>query len=206
MKHGSLVAVALMAHVLLAGCTVPGAGSASIYVKDAPEDAFQEIHFLFTSAAVHAPGEAGMDVPDNRSAEERALDWYTLFENETGVDVDLLDATGDSAVFLGEVGLAARGYTQIRLEVLKAYGIQDGDRVEFTVQNGTVTVDHPFSVRDGRETRLVVDFDLDLSLAQKPSGGWVLDPHVGQVTADQVRDDQSGRDVATEGQRVPGVA
>lgn len=200
-----LVAVAVMVHVALAGCAVPGAGSASIYVKDGATERFDEVHFIFTRGQVHAPGEQ-TEVPtgstDNRSSQDRAFDWYTVFLNESGIDVDLQNATAGSAVFLGEVGLAARDYDQIRLEVLKAYGIRDGDRVEFTVQNGTVTVDHPFRVMDGRETRLVLEFDLELSLAQKPTGGWVLEPHVEQVQTDVVSDKGSGEDTAQQGEKV----
>lgn len=189
----------MLAGALLPGCFGDGQGSASVYVKDAPTDEFDEIHVVFTKVEVHAAdGDDDQDGDDNASANQTA-GWETLYDDASGTDVDLLNASGARAAFLGEADLDAGKYTQIRVHVLEAYGIQNGTRVNITVSSGTLKLIHPFEVEADKETRIVLDFDLDRSLRQQGmDGAWRLTPVVGTVSAEVVEDDASGEEAGDE--------
>lgn len=186
--HLALFAVFALAATAFAGCTESGQGSASVYVKDAPTDEFDEIHVVYTKVEVSRAGDNETDGG-----------WVTLFENATGADVDLLSANGSRAAFLGEETLEAGRYGQIRVHVLEAYGVRDGERVDFRVPSGTLKVVRSFEVEAGMETRIVLDFDLDRSLKETGNGDWIMTPVVGKTLATVVEDAGSGEDVADEG-------
>ncbi len=185
----TLSIVLLVTTAALAGCVTSGTGSASIYVKDAATDEFDEIHVVFTKVSVHA---AGNDT-DNGT-------WQTIWENATGRDVDLLDLSGDRAAFLGEAELASGKYTQIRIEATEAYGIQNGTRVAIELANPTLKVVRSFDVEADKETQIVLDFDLDRSVKQNGPHGWKMTPVIGKTTVTVVEDDASGADVHDEGE------
>lgn len=189
-RLAAFAALALIT-VALSGCTAIETGSASIYVKDAPTDEFAEIHVVFTEVRVHASGNA---------SENGTAGWQTIVENGTGIDVDLLNASGDRAAFLGETGLSAGKYTQLRIIVAEAFGIDhDGVRHNFTIPSGTLKLNRPFTVEADQETRIILDFDLDKSLKQNPQG-WRMTPVVGQTLVEVVEDSESGAEVHEEGE------
>lgn len=187
---------ALVAAVGLAGCVADGDGSASIYVKDAPTDEFDEIHVLFSEVEVHFGGDSSEDGNDTEDDGE----WRTLVQSDDGIDVDLLNASGTRSAFLGEADLEAGTYTQIRVQVIEAYGIQDGERSDFRVPSGTLKLVRSFQVEADQETKITLDFDLDQSLTQAGQGQWILTPVVGKTVVQVVEDDESGEDVHTEGE------
>ena len=180
----ALSATLLLTAVLTAGCTTDAAaGSVSLYVKDAPEDDFDEIFVTFTDASVHsADGDA----------------WQTIVENGTGITVDLLDANGTRAAFLGESELAPGNYTMIRINVTQAYGMKDGERIDITVSSGK----RPFDVEEGMETRIILDVDLEGSLLQQGNGDWRMTPVIGSIRAEIVDDASSGGDTTEPGEIV----
>lgn len=189
---------ALVLATAFAGCTASEGGSMSIYVKDAPTDEFDEIHVVFTQVRVHAAG-SGNESDENATE----AGWITIFENATGQDIDLLAASGDSAAFLGEADLDAGKYTQIRIIVQRAYGVDsEGNETEFTVSSGTVKVVGNFEVGGGEETQVTIDFDLDRSIKEQGNGNWRMTPVVGKTIVTQVADEESGEDVAEEGEIV----
>lgn len=181
--------------IVTAGCTSPSTGSASVYVKDAPTDEFDEIHVVFTKIQVHAS-----------NASENGTGWVTLFDNATGVDVDLLNASGTQAAFLGEADLQTGRYTQLRVTVMEAYGVKDDQQIALTLSSGTLKLNHPFTIAADKETRLVLDFDLDRSLHQQGNGAWRMTPVVGQVLAEVVEDDASGEEAGQEAGDIETVA
>ena len=199
-----LACLALVA-ALTAGCADSGEGSASVYVKDAPTDEFDEIHVVFTKVEVHAAGEGGDEDDeddaggDGNETDNSTAGWKVLFSDAAGVDVDLLNASGTQAAFLGEAELAAGRYTQLRVAVKSAYGMANGTQVPLTLSSGTLKLNHPFTVESGAETRLVLDFDLDRSLHQQGNGAWRMTPVVGSVTAEEVEDSESGEESAEPG-------
>lgn len=205
----TLLLTALFLTATLAGCTANDDGSLSLYVKDAPTDEFDEIHVVFTEVRVHVAGsEADSDdnATDNGTTDG---EWITVFENATGQDIDLLAASGDASAFLGEADLTAGKYTQIRVIVVRAYGVDaEGAVTEFTVSSGTVKVVGNFEVTGGEETKVTVDFDLDRSIHQQGVLGdsWRMTPVIGQVIVEHVDDDASGEDVDEEGEIVNATA
>lgn len=175
----------------LAGCvTEDGTGSASIYVKDAATNEFDEIHVVFTKVSIHGAGNGS----DNGTG------WITVWENETGQDIDLLDLSGDRAAFLGEADLAAGKYTQIRIQATEAYGMQNGSRIDITLSNPTLKVVKSFDVEAGEESRIVIDFDLDRSVKEQGKNGWRMTPVIGKTTVTIVDDASSGEDSLEEGE------
>lgn len=193
--------VSMLAMTLaLAGCIGGGEGSASIYVKDAPTDEFQEIHLNFTQVQVHYAGNGSEEGDGEGSMEEEGGEWITVFENAQGADIDLLAASGDASAFLGEADLDAGRYTQIRVTVQSAYGVDlDGNTTDITVSSGTVKIVRGFEVEADMETRITVDFDLDRSMVQQGNGQWRMTPVVGTTTVEVVDDASSGADVDDEG-------
>ncbi|HLF17034.1 MAG TPA: DUF4382 domain-containing protein [Candidatus Thermoplasmatota archaeon] len=192
MLHKTLVAGLLaMTAVALSGCSSGDGASASIYVKDAATDEFDEIHVVFNEVSIHQSQSADPEV---------GAGWKTLFSDEAGQDVDLLDASGNRAAFLGEAGLGAGHYQQIRVNVTAAYGVRDGVRTDFTVEKETLKFSGSFRVAEGNETRIVLDIDLDQSVDQDGST-WTFSGK-GHTTAEQVKDSESGDDADDQGEVV----
>ena len=201
----ALAIASLLAFAALAGCTAEASsGSASIYVKDAPLMGFDEIHVVFTQVQVevehededHDENETGSDEADGEaedaSDEEGDDDQVvTLFSDPAGVDVDLLAANGTKAAFLGETDLPVGDYDEILVTVKEAYGIQNGTRVPFVLEETVVELDHVFVVGSGRAPRLVIDFDLAESL-EREDGAWHMELEVFEVDDDDLDDDESG--------------
>lgn len=185
------------------GCVDSESGSASFYVKDAPTDEFDEIHVVFSKIMVHKSGGTNNETDNetgNETDNETASGWITVYENATGQDVDLLNASGSKAVFLGEADLETGKYTQIRIYAQSAYGVQGGELVPFDLPNGVLKVVKSFDVVDG-ETRVVIDFDLDKSVKQA-GGQWKMTPVIGKTYAQEVDSEESGEEVHEEGEIV----
>lgn len=179
----------------LSGCTTTGEGTASIYVKDAPVDDFDEIHLVFEKVEIH-----GSSVQDTEDENETSSGWITLYENATGRDVDLLNLTGARAAFLGEANLSAGNYQQIRVHAIEAYGIQDGERVELIMSNPVFKTAGSFKIEDGQETRITLDIDLENSVKAQGNDSYRMTPVIGKTYAEQVDDDESGEEVHEEGE------
>lgn len=227
------LATVLLLTVSLAGCAGTeegGDGSASVYVKDAPADDFAELHVVFTEVRVHAAGGEGdgdegqpddadplgdegedgaPDSADGNATGDSEADgnstagWRVVFESSSGVDVDLLNASGRRAAFLGEADLPAGRYTQIRVVVTEAYGVtHNGSRVDIEVSSGTLKLVQAFTVEAGMESRIVLDIDLERALHQQGNGAWRLTPVIGNTVVDVVEDGESGEEAAQEGEVV----
>lgn len=178
MRNPALLA-ACVATTLLAGCA-SGSGEASAYVKDAPAGDWDAIHLTFTEVSVHSSGDGNS-----------STGWHTLFSDAAGVTVDLLNTTGARAAFLGESGLPAGKYQQLRIKATKAHGVTtSGEGIDIALPQGELKLNKAFRVEAGKETRLVIDFDLDRAVQQKGSG-WEFKPVVGKVYAQVVEDGQT---------------
>lgn len=190
--------IVLMAFTVaaLSGCVGSDSGTASFYVKDAPTNEFDEIHVVFNKITVHKAG----DDAGNETGNETESGWITVYENATGQDVDLLNASGNKAVFLGEADLEAGKYTQIRIYAESAYGVIDGEEIPINLANGVLKVVKSFNVGDS-ETRIVLDFNLDKSVKQA-GGAWKMTPVIGKTYAQEVDSEESGEEVHTEGETV----
>lgn len=222
MRRTTLCISSLLSTVSLLGCVTTddgGQGSASIYIKDQATDDFQEVHALITTAMVHrADGDDGTG--ENETSDDDGADdgmdgngtddgtWITIYQNASGLDIDLLAVQGDLAAFVGEADLEAGKYTQIRFTVESAYGIDnDGERVEIEVSSGAVRVVRPFEVDADMESRIVIDIDLDRSLHRMGGTAPIVDepryrmtPVLGTTTVEVVEDDESGEEAHEPGE------
>lgn len=127
--------------------------------------------------------------------------WLQIVSDSQGIDIDLLNATGTRAAFLGEANLSAGTYTQIAVVVEEAYGIDnDGSQVSITVPSGIGRIVRSFEVQADQETRIILDLDLDRALAESDDRGWQLTPVFGQTSVETVDDEQSGQDAHEQGE------
>lgn len=233
MRTRTFIVAAVVLASSLAGCATSGEGSASLYVKDAPTDEFEEIHVVFTEAYVHEGGDEGNETEDenetdaggppegsggpggqgpqasfsqhggsggqeNRFSEQAG--WITLASDADGIDVNLLNATGTKAAFLGDANLSAGTYTQIAVVVQDAYGIDDnGSQVPITVPSGVGRVVSSFDVQAGQETQIIIDLELDRAMTQS-GDGWKLTPVFGKTTTRTVDDSEAGSEAHEPGE------
>lgn len=143
------------------------------------------------------PGSGGTQ--ENQFREEAG--WLQIVSDSQGIDVDLLNATGTKAAFLGEEDLAAGTYTQIAVVVQEAYGIDNnGSQVSITVPSGIGRIVQSFQIEADQETRIILDLDLDRALVESDDQGWQLTPVFGQTVVETVDDSQSGQDAHEQGE------
>lgn len=231
MRLRSLVLAAVIVASALSGCATGGEGSASIYVRDAPTDEFDEIHVVFTDVYIHEGGEENeteedeTDDPEagdggdgeppesglrtaqhgDRGGQQNQFSedagWINVAGDEDGIDVDLLNASGTRAAFLGEANLTAGTYTQIAVVVADAYGITDnGTREEITVPSGVGRIVESFEIAADVENRIILDLELDRAMTESGGQGWKLTPVFGRTVIEQVDDEESGADAHEEGE------
>ncbi|MEA3144171.1 MAG: hypothetical protein QOG31_1495 [Thermoplasmata archaeon] len=159
----------LLLAAALAGCAMASDGTVSAYVKDTASTDFREVHLVVTGVSIHQSSDG------NGTA-----GWMQVFSG-AGTDVDLMNASGAKAAFLGESGLPAGKYQQVRLTASSAYGIgMDGARVAIALPAKELKVVKGFKVEAGKETQLVLDIDLEKSL-KEGKDGWELKPVIGKL-------------------------
>lgn len=169
---GALAAVILVAS-LLAGCAATGDSSASAYIKDAPTTlTFKEVHLVITQVSIHQSSN-GNDTAG----------WKVLFSG-SGTDVNLMNATGSKAFFLGSADLDSGKYQQMRIQASSAHGVNlAGQNVAIDLPNKDLKVVKGFKLEAGKQTQLVLDIDLEKSLKQRGDGSWEFKPVVGKLYA-----------------------
>jgi hypothetical protein len=195
-----------------------GQGDVSFYVKDAPADDFDSVFVTFNRVQVHRAGEGGDDdlssvpdddlssvddddlstVPDSTLStvpeddlEDGGAGWITIVDSEH--TIDLKDYQGDARAFLGESAIDAGKYTQIRINVSDVYGMNGTNRTDFTLPSNTLKIVRPWTVTDGEETVLVVDFDLNESIHKSGNGAYRMKP-VLKLTVENGQDDSAADD------------
>lgn len=138
--------------------------------------------------------------------------WITVVDEPDGVSVNLKNFTGDSRAFLGSDDLEAGTYTQIRITVTEAWGVQNattgadeptgnesegnetsgGERVDFTVPSGELKIVRSFEVTANQTTAVTLDFDLDRSIQPAgQSGQVVFKPVLGQIVIEEDAEEPS---------------
>lgn len=184
-------------------------GSMTTYVKDAPTDEFEEIWITFAEVRVHYAGngsEANATGNETNGTDEGR--WLTAFNGTRSVDLLRFNETGAKA-FLGAADVPVGRYTQIRVNVTEAYGIdENGTRSNITVSSGTAKIVRPWTVSaNGTTAQVTIDLNLDRSLHKQGGGSaqgqgqgqgqadgdrqtsWRLTPVIGKVLVDHVEDD-----------------
>ena len=140
-------------------------------------------------------------VPDDDIGSDAG--WITIVD--TTKTIDLKQFQGDARAFLGESTIEAGKYTQIRIMVTEAYGEnQTGARVNITLSSGVLKIVRPWTVADGEETTLTVDFDLDKSLSKGGKDGYRMKP-VLKLTVENGKDDGAEESDATAADETDGA-
>lgn len=199
-KSAPLLITLLFLLVTFAGCVGDDEGRVTVYVRDAATDEFSSVFITFSKVAIHQDdeGEAqeGGGEPDTEGS-----GWETVFEGSKEIDL-MAFAGADARAFLGDANLSAGTYNQIVITVDEARGIRasDGSEVGITVTTGWVRVVRAFQITADETTRIVLDLDLDRSLVQQgPTGGWRLNPVIGQVVVEENASGSEGSRTGTSG-------
>ena len=173
MRSYAIIIGTVLIAAAFAGCASnSNDGYASAYVKDAPTATWKSVTLNFTEISVH------------QSSGNETQGWRTLFSDTHGASVDLLNASGTKAAFLGEAGLPAGHYQQIRIAATSAWGI-DLAGVAHTIQvpdKQPLRITKSFKVDGGKETQLIIDIDLEKALELK-NGSWEFKQKIGKVYA-----------------------
>lgn len=161
--------------------TSGGVGSLSVSAQDAPTGAattapmngsvnatavFSHVYVTFSMVQVHR-ADAGND-----------SGWENVTTTKT---VDLLSTVTVSAL-LGTAQVPSGMYTQLRLNVTKAWGVfkSNGTTVSFIVPSGMLKTSDPFNVTTGQSTSLTVEIDLSHDIVHA-DGMWLFTPVLGPV-------------------------
>ena len=163
------------------GTSAGGVGSLSVYVQDAPTGAvatdpmngsvnatatFSHVYVTFSEVQVHQ-ADAGND-----------SGWVNVTTTKT---VDLMSTVSVSGL-LGTAQVPSGMYTQLRLNVTKAWGVFESNNttVNFIVPSGVLKTDDPFNVTTGQSTSLTIEIDLNHDIVHA-DGMWLFTPVLGPV-------------------------
>ena len=101
--------------------------------------------------------------------------WETVAQGP--ITEDLMQLQDVSAV-IGSTTLPACKYTQIRLVLEDAKLFVDGEEQSLKVPSGTIKLIHPFTIPEGGEVTLTLDFDAQKSVHQTGNGGYTMKPTI----------------------------
>ena len=132
--------------LLLWGCTSSdGTGNFKLYLTDQPIDNAEEIWVTISEINVHKEGEGFLTI----YSEVKTYDLLKLRSQEEKIlDITLEEGT----------------YTQIRLVVVSGQIFIDGKPHEMTVASSEVKIPLVFTVMDGRDVEILLDFEADESI------------------------------------------
>ncbi len=197
--RGLLIAVAAAASVALAACSSEGenggVGSLEIRLSDLSATpaglsslvsesqryvtGVEAITVTFSRVDVHRSANAG----NNDAGWIEVLDASLPEEQRT---FDLLLVAGGNFDALGLTDLPAGHYQQVRVIIKDAMVTILGETWPLAVSSGAQTglkLNRNFTIFDGQETRLTLDFDAEQSVKEESPGSGIysLDPVIGIV-------------------------
>ena len=190
---GLLIAVMVGASVALAACSsddeAVGTGTLAVRLTDLSTTApglstllggelhvtgVEAITLIFSRVEVHVSASAG----DNDAG------WFEVMDSNVPVaerTFDLLEVADGNFEVLGLTTLAAGNYQQVRIVIEDATITINAETSPLSISSGAQTglkLNHNFSVVDGQETILTLDFDAEQSVNEQPSGSgnYSIDP------------------------------
>lgn len=194
-------------------------GRVVAFVKDAPEDDFHELWVVFTGVHVHRSGDdanetgttdgtntgttngnttngtTGGTTENDTGSMSTTGGWETIWQGENAIDLLRLNEN-DTRALLGGTTLEPGRYQQIRIDISEAWGVRSSDfqNVTINVTTGQAKTTQSFEVSGNGTTELIIDVDLERSLAEQRGGGgggqgagrdqesrWRLNPVIGSV-------------------------
>jgi Domain of unknown function (DUF4382) len=166
---GGTAGYALVTHGSLPFASAPGGsggvGTLNVYVTDAPPASqnWSHVYVTFSLVQTHAANDSA---------------WQNI--SVTQATVDLLGVKTVPA-FLGGATLPAGMYTQLRIVVGSAWGVNEtGQKFNFTVPSNVLKTTDPFNVTTGETTNLVVDINLSHAIVLTAQG-YILTPVIASV-------------------------
>jgi len=99
----------------------------------------------------------------NETNETDNAGWVTVFSGSRAIDLITIINVEE---LLGESGLDAGRYTQIRLSVDNATVTVNGTSYDVKVPSKNIKFVHPFIIESNKTTSLVFDFDADKSIVE----------------------------------------
>lgn len=197
MKKYFIILVLLALAIFISGCIgllttpgddsiVPGKGMLKIYLTDSSENYkangsgnYEAVFITISRIKVHLAGE-------DEEAEGEWIGWP--LDNETYNLKELEDVS----VLLSEGQLEPGKYTQIRLFlkddeddawlVLKDLDLKKSLEIPSVYETGIKLI-HPFEIRVGMTTKLIIDFDAEESVVKTDNGEYILKPVI-KVTSE----------------------
>ncbi len=159
MKKGILYAlVIIIAFLGVWGCeknsteagnnTIGGTATLRLYLTDTPAAQYDSVNITFSEVSAH-------------------LDSSWIILSDSLMKVNLLDLTNGHTVVLGSDDVPAGHYTQIRLKIVDASVVVDGQMYHMDMPSGSTSglkFGPEFTVREGATYEMVVDFDVNHSI------------------------------------------
>jgi hypothetical protein len=181
-------------------------GAFALYVKDAPSDEVTHLDVTFGQVAIHkvsprehdedddhdgerdddadegensssnGTGHVTVSVHEENESERLEESGWVILSNKT-TTVDLKALSGNASAFLAGADVPAGSYNQIRLSITNATAtLPNGTTAPVIVPSGALRLQAHFTVSNGNETAVTLDFDLDHALIKTGDGKFILKP------------------------------
>jgi hypothetical protein len=149
------------------GCIKKGTGTLVLQITDKPSELnITHAWITISSVEVHSVVLSGNGTFGK---------WYTIVNTSQTFD---LIAIEDAKTLLGSKNLSAGWYTQIRLNIVNASAIINGEEYVLKVPSKKVKIVRPFRVRDNQTTTLTLDFDAQNSIHSRGHNKYSLRPTI----------------------------
>jgi hypothetical protein len=126
----------------------PNTASLILYLTDAPASVYDSVNIRFSQVSAH-------------------LDSSWIILADTLMAVNLLELTNGNKIVIGSADVPAGHYTQIRLRIVDAWVVVDGERHGMDVPSGSTSglkFGPEFTIEEGATYEMVADFDVNRSI------------------------------------------
>lgn len=150
-----------------------------LLLTDAPLDGVEEVNVTFDEVSIQDLDRG---------------DWHTV--TSTTQTFDLLSLQNGVTADLGFTELSTGTYGQIRLHLVDAWLVIDGEPVELEVPSGFqsgLKVLHQFTIEPDIENSLTLDFDAGESVHQTGNGEYRMRPVIKALTATTAPEQDQGQ-------------
>jgi hypothetical protein len=177
---------------------VPAAPQLRVLLTDAPLDV-DSVYVTISEVRVQTC------VDDDPDAEGGCTGgWLSLAEQEA--TFDLLTLQDGITEELGVAQLPEGDYGQIRLKLVDASVVVDGEVFALTVPSGAqsgIKLNHGFTLEAGMQTTITLDFDAGESVHYAPGNGWMMQPVIDIIADVSEPIEEPGDDEPAEGDATP---
>jgi len=131
---------------------------------------------------------------EQQQAQEGQGEWISVNISDDARTFDLFDIEGIEQ-YLGQIGVEAGKYTQIRLviETVQVEFNSSGSLEDARIPSKELKIVHPFNIVKGETTTLVIDFDADRMVTITGAGDIIVKPVVKLAIRQEKSQDQDDR-------------